>query len=145
MPEVKFHFNVPEPALYACRMARKAVRSGNRLLIVGPPARLQQLDALLWSFSAVDFVPHAWWHAEAPEARFAPVWLAERAPAGCAADAVLHLGDHVAVGCEAWTRIIELVSATDEHDRHCARERWRIYRERGWPIHRHDVSEDPSA
>lgn len=145
VPEVRFHFNVPDKALYACRLARKAVRSDKRLLIVGPQPQLQTLDSLLWSFSPVDFVPHAWWGSAASSARFSPVWLAERAPAGCDADALLHLGDEAAQGCEAWSRIIELVSASDEVDRQRARERWRAYRDRGWTIDRHDVKEDPSA
>lgn len=145
MPEVKFHFNVPDKALYACRLARKAARSGARLLIVGPQAQLQQLDGLLWSFSATDFVAHAWWSHDADTARFAPVLLAERAPPGGLADAVLHLGDTVAQDCESWGRIIELVSASDEADRQRARERWRSYRDRGWTIDRHDVKEEPPA
>ena len=145
MPEVKFHFNVPDKALYACRLARKAVRSGARLLIVGPPAELQRLDGLLWSFSAVDFVAHAWYADNATTARFAPVLLAERAPADAAFDAVLHLGDRVPEGCDAWGRLIELVSATDAADREQARMRWRAYRDRGWTIDRHDVQEEPQS
>ncbi|MFN3376952.1 MAG: DNA polymerase III subunit chi [Burkholderiaceae bacterium] len=145
VPEVKFHFNVPDKALYACRLARKAVRSGARLLMVGPSAQLQRLDSLLWSFSAVDFVPHAWCADNTATARFAPVLLAERAPADAVFDAVLHLGDRVPEGCDAWARVIELVSASDAADREQARMRWRAYRDRGWTIDRHDVQKDPQS
>ena len=58
MTEVAFHFNAPDRVAYACRLLRKAVASGAKLVVTGSPDVLQQLDRALWTFSAVDFVPH---------------------------------------------------------------------------------------
>ena len=55
---VAFHFNVGERLPYACRLARKAVARGDRLLMVGPREILDALDPLLWTFSALDFIAH---------------------------------------------------------------------------------------
>jgi hypothetical protein len=35
MTEIAFHFNAPDKLAYACRFARKALRSGARLVITG--------------------------------------------------------------------------------------------------------------
>ncbi|GAB1384719.1 hypothetical protein MASR1M50_30400 [Burkholderiales bacterium] len=58
MTDVAFHFNVPDKLGYACRLLRKAHAAGGSVGVVAAPVVLQELDARLWSFSALDFVPH---------------------------------------------------------------------------------------
>ena len=66
MTDVAFHFNVPDKLGYACRLLRKAHAAGGSVGVVAAPVVLQELDARLWSFSALDFVPHCL--ADAPAA-----------------------------------------------------------------------------
>jgi DNA polymerase-3 subunit chi len=54
MTEIAFHFNAPDKLAYACRLLRKAVNSGARVVVTGDAASLQALDTLLWTFSAGD-------------------------------------------------------------------------------------------
>ena len=58
MTEISFHFNAPDKLGHACRLLRKADNAGHQVVVVGPDATLRQLDASLWTFSALDFVPH---------------------------------------------------------------------------------------
>ena len=58
MTEVEFHTGVADPLAYACRLLRKAYRSGVRVLVTAPPATLAALDRALWTFDERDFVPH---------------------------------------------------------------------------------------
>jgi DNA polymerase-3 subunit chi len=59
MTRIEFHFNAPERLPYACRLLRKAHGRGLRLGVVGSEATLRQLDAALWTFSELDFLPHS--------------------------------------------------------------------------------------
>ena len=64
MTAVAFHVNAPDRIAYACRLLRKAVGAGNRVLVTGEPQQLADIDQALWTFSALDFVPHC--RADAP-------------------------------------------------------------------------------
>jgi DNA polymerase-3 subunit chi len=78
MTEVSFHTNVPHPLGYACRLLRKATRQGARVVVTAPAATLAALDAALWTFDPLDFVPHLMLSAGAAIAermRATPVWL----------------------------------------------------------------------
>jgi len=139
LTRIAFHFNVPDKLGYACRLLRKAHAAGERVGVVGPPDVLAALDSQLWSFSALDFVPHC--AAGAPPAMLAatPIVLADRCARLPDAGVLVHLGDPVPEGFERFERLIELV-ATDDADRGHARLRWRHYAERGYDIQRHDLA-----
>lgn len=147
MTEVSFHFNVPDRMGYACRLLRKAVRRGLRVVVSAPEATLATLDRQLWVFEPLDFVPHV--HAKAGQAlasrlHATPVWLTERVDQAPHHDALLNLGDELVDGFEAFERVFELVSA-DGEDRLAGRTRWKHYSDRGYTIARHDVAQEASA
>ena len=139
MTDVAFHFNVPDKLGYACRLLRQAHAAGGSVGVVAAPVVLQELDARLWSFSALDFVPHCLADAPAAIRVATPIVLAE----GCAvlprAAVLLNLGDQVPDGFERFARVIELVTGEDA-DRAQARQRWRHYAGRGLAIQRHDLA-----
>lgn len=139
MTEVAFHFNAPDKLAYACRLLRKAVGSGARVVVNAPPGVLRQLDALLWTFSQLDFIPHALLPGEARVVAASPVLLCESlADELPHRQVLLNLGDAVPQGFEQFERVIEVVSL-DETDRQLARSRWRQYAETGHAIVRHDL------
>ena len=139
MTEVAFHFNVPDKLAYACRLLRKAYAAGGQVGVVGPAPALEALDARLWSFSALDFIPHCNAGAPAPVLAATPIVLAEACAQLPLAGVLVHLGDQVPAGFERFERLIELV-AEDPADRSAARARWRHYAERGYAIKRHDLA-----
>lgn len=142
MTEISFHFNVPDRVAYACRLLRKATRSGARLVVTGPTEVLAELDRTLWTFDPLDFLPHLRVRpgAEvAPRLRATPIWLADRADVAAPDHPVLvNLGRETAAGFESFARVIEIV-LTDEDDRLAARSRWKHYANRGYSIERHEV------
>ena len=147
MTEINFHFNVPDRLGYACRLLRKAVRRGARVVVSAPTPVLAQLDRQLWTFEPLDFIPHVHarpGHVPARRLRDTPVWLTEQADEAPHQDVLLNLGQALVPGFEGYARLIELVSV-DDADRQAGRGRWKHYADRGYVISRHDVAQDPTA
>jgi DNA polymerase-3 subunit chi len=142
MTEIAFHFNAPDKLAYACRLLRKAVASGARVVVTGAPASLQSLDTLLWTFSPLEFVAHCRAGSPAEQLLASPVVLAAQIEGGAALpyhQVLLNLGDGVAPGYERFERAIEVVTL-DEQERQKARLRWKHYADRGYSITRHDLN-----
>jgi DNA polymerase III subunit chi len=143
--EIAFHFNAPDKLAYCCRLLRKAVANGARVVVTGDTSHLHTLDALLWTFSPLEFVPHAWADpaTAASLMAYSPVLLAPELASMTAElphhQVLLNLADHPVTGFEAFERLIEVVSL-DPTDRQGARSRWKHYAARGYPIVRHDLA-----
>ena len=140
MTRIDCHVNLPDRLDYACRLARKIVRSGERATFWCPDtALLAQWDQLLWSFSPTEFIPHV--PALDSLAPDTPILLSstsiERPDRPILVSLIGH-GSEPPGHFSRYERLIELVS-TDPADRVSARDRWRFYRDRGYPIHTHEV------
>ena len=136
---VAFHFNAPSKLAYACRLLRKAASSGSTVAVLADDAMLSKLDEQLWSFSALDFVPHGRAGRLSEEQLVhTPVWLCESAEQGAGRKVLVNLTNQVPTGFEQYERVIEVVTL-DEADRQQARSRWKHYSERGVEIVRHDL------
>ena len=138
MTGVEFHFNLGDRMNYACRLVRKAVKGGNRVVVTGEPELVRELDTALWTFSPLEFIPHC--HAASADAQVldaSPVVLADSARGTPHQEVLVNLGGRVPEGFERFERLIELVSP-DEDDRQQARKRWKHYADRGYQIQRHD-------
>ena len=140
MVEIAFHFNAPDKQAYACRLLRKALAQGARVTVTAPAADLARLDALLWTFSATDFVAHVRLPASDHEIRCSPLILADSLQAGVLPhrEVLVNLGDEVPEGFEDFQRLIEVV-ASDDDDRQRARSRWKHYATQGYNIERRDL------
>jgi DNA polymerase III subunit chi len=146
MTEISFHFNAPDKVAYACRLLRKAVNGGARIVVTGDGLALGQLDAALWTFSALDFIPHCFDDADASMVAASPVVLealpgkstlaAANAPPG---QVLLNLGARVPDGFERFERLIEVVGTGDD-DRKVGRDRWKHYASRGYALIQHDLA-----
>ncbi len=134
MTRIDFHIGVNHRLHYACRVIRKARAAQKRAVVYSTESdRLAQFDAALWTFSALDFVPHV--YAGSPFAATTPVILARDTGSAPDSDVLLTLDDEVPPDCEnffaRYERVIEVVSCDDE-DRQRARARFKSYRERGF-------------
>ena len=119
---------------YACRVIRKARAAQKRAVVYTALAdRLAQFDQALWTFSALDFVPHV--YAGSPFAATTPVILAPYAGSAPGSDVLLTLDDDAPPDFEnffvRYERVIEVVSS-DDVDRQRARARFKCYRDRGF-------------
>jgi len=144
---VEFHTGVARPLDFACRLLRKAWRTGARLGVTAPAPGLAELDRLLWLFEEREFLPHA--RTDAPEAarllRHSPVWISSHPQALVrAADehalalppVLVNLGADAPGPGTGFLRVIEIVG--DDADlADAARLRWRGYKALGLEIVHH--------
>lgn len=138
MTRVDFHFNADNRLQYCCRLIRKIYRAGQKAVVFDDRvASLTALDQALWSFSQLDFIPHVM--AGAEEAAQTPVLLACEPVEFPHHDVLVNLSDGTPEFFSRFERLIEVVSS-DAADRERARGRWRFYKERGYPIHSHDLA-----
>jgi len=139
---IDFHFNVDHPVIHACRVVRKALSQQNTVLIFSRDAqRLSRLDAALWTFSALDFLPHV--YADSELADRTPVWLSLSATLPSRRDVLVLFDEQVAPGFDDWfgqfARVIEIVS-NEPDDRALARQRFKAYREQGFAPCAHEIA-----
>lgn len=151
MTSVDFHFNTPDRLHHACRLVRKAVRSkaaseaSPLVVFCSQEARLAQFDDLLYTFSDDDFIGHV--HHDHPMADESSVILSREAwtpDAPRRPHLLLNLDDAVPEFFSRFDRVFEIVG-TDELDKQQARARFVFYRDRGYPITRHDLAETKSS
>lgn len=138
MTEVAFHFNAPDKLAYACRLLRKAQLGRARVVVTADDDMLRRLDQQLWTFSALDFVPHCMLDSPAAVLQATPIVLAADPTQAPHHEVLVNLGDSVPEGFARFQRVIEVVSNDDE-DRAGARGRWRHYAAQGFAIVRHDL------
>ena len=152
MARIDFHSQVNNKPLYSCRLIRKIMASPREdlpmrnIVVVGSKEFLRELDSQLWTFSASDFLPHAWGADDF--AIETPIVLVEsfEAPELDAlphGDVLIHVGRNLPKSVESlaarFPRIVEIVS-TDEADRQAGRERYKAYRDQGHELHNFDQS-----
>ncbi len=139
-PQIDFHFNVEHRVHYACRVVRKARAAGKTVLVYAANAdRLARFDAALWTFSALDFVPHV--YAGTPLSQATPVLMTAH-PIESNLNVLLALDDEPAPDFIQWfacfERVIDVVSS-DEAERARARVRFKLYRDNGLAPTAHDM------
>ena len=152
MARIDFHSNVSDKLEYACRLTRKiwsATPAGEpvrHIMMVGEKADLKKLDELLWTFSAVDFLPHCFIEDEA--AMDTPILLTDDflSPALSQvphADVLIHLGMRMPSDVPGllarFPRVLEVVTI-NEAERLAGRERYKAYRDLGHELHNFDQS-----
>jgi len=137
---IDFYFNADDRLQVACRLAGKAMKQNQRLLIYAPEAETaSRIDRMLWTWPAIGFVPHCAVHA--PLAAETPVLIGsgEEAPENC--EVLLNLGADCPPHFERFPRLLEIVSV-DETEKEAGRSRFRFYRERGYKITNHDLAQE---
>jgi DNA polymerase III subunit chi len=120
---------------FACRLARKALGGGQRVHIHTPDAEAtRELDRLLWTFEDTAFLPHGT-NVHDPDS---PITLHETAMPGDRCDVLINLAPGVPEHFGRFERIADLVGG-DEVSRVQGRERYRFFKERGYPLEHHDI------
>jgi len=139
MTSIDFYFNAEDRLQVACRLAGKAIKQNQRVLIYAPePDTASRIDKLLWTWPAIGFVPHCAVHSRL--AAETPVLIAsgDETPPQC--EVMLNLGAECPPHFERFARLLEVISQEPE-DKEKGRSRFRFYRERGYPISNHDLAQ----
>jgi DNA polymerase-3 subunit chi len=146
MTTVEFHHGMPDKLAYACRLLRKAYRSGVAVVVTADGATLRQLDRQLWTFDEEEFVPHVCsvdGQALPDRLYHTPIWLTDRpgqAPVG--RQVLINLGQSMPEGIEPFARFFDVVSSEPD-DAELGRQRWRAYKAQGWHVKAHVASSEP--
>lgn len=131
MTRIDFHSNVGDSLAYACRLLRKAYQAGQPVVVLAEPARLRALDEQLWTFSALDFIPHC--GADSAHAAGTPIVLTADLDQAPHHKVLLNLGATVPAQFARFERLLEVVGNTPD-ELAAGRDRYRFYRDRGYAL-----------
>lgn len=133
MTRIDFHSNVADKIGYACRLVRKARAANCRVVLYAEDhAQLRALDDALWTFSELDFLPHAM--AEDELASQTPIILDRNADSVLPHHQILiNLSTATPAHFAQFERMFEIVSP-EASDASAGRERYRFYQQRGYPL-----------
>lgn len=121
----------------ACRLAEKAYQQQHHIYLHTQSQQdAQRLDDLLWTFNQGSFLPHDIVDTSTPST--APIKIGFGETTLEDYDVLINLGNEVPKHFSRFTRIAELVDA-NESARQQARERFRFYRDRGYPLESHEL------
>ncbi len=120
----------------ACKLTERASRTSATVYVHGRnPDQIAALNEQLWSFRDDAFVPHEICSESG---------VTERVALGCDhppedfQDVLINLADTTPPAFARFTRLLEIVPA--EHEaRNKSREKWRFYRDRGYPLKNHKI------
>lgn len=122
--------------LLVCRIAYKAFKLGYQIHIhSADEEELERLDEKLWTFRDTSFLPHS----KCSDAGQAPITLCtEVPPDNRKAHVLVNLNEKIPEGFSSYERVAEVVRAGEMH-RRIAREHFRYYRDRGYPLRHHHL------
>jgi DNA polymerase-3 subunit chi len=122
---------------FACRLADKAYRLGNRVFIHTESAeQTRQLDDLLWTFQQNSFVPHAIY--QAVQNNPPPVLIAHNGEPDASNQVLINLAAEVPLFFSRFERVAELVNQNADI-RQQGRSRYSFYKDRGYPLRTHEI------
>lgn len=133
MTRIDFHTNVPDKIGYACRLVRKALAAEHRVVLMTDDAQqLAELNAAMWNFSAVDFLPHVL--AGDPLAAQTPIILTDNDEAELPhTDLLVNVSRRSPNIAGQFKRMIEVISS-DEDDAAAGRKRYVAYKQQDFPL-----------
>ncbi len=101
------------------------------------PHAAAHLDELLWQYPDGAFVPHG--VAGSDAADVAPIGIGQGTDVPEHHDVLINLGDAVPLFFGRFERLAEIV-VQEAGARAAGRERYRFYRDRGYPLHHHEIN-----
>ena len=118
-----------------CRITEKASAQGHSIFIHAPDQNLaQQMDILLWTWNEQSFIAHDL----AEQADEASAVVIGKSPPEHLDGVLINLDPEVPPVFSRFSRVVEIV-AGDEAQKAAARERFRFYKDRGYPLETHEL------
>jgi DNA polymerase-3 subunit chi len=124
----------------ACRIVDKATQLDRHVFIhATSDDEARQLDELLWTFAQGSFIPHRIVREALEKPPPEPVLIGvNQPPAAARWDVLVNLAPDVPEFFSRYERVAEVVDANAVR-REQSRERYRFYRDRGYPLNTHQV------
>lgn len=123
--------------LLACRLVERIRGTGHRIYIQAPDRdQARHLDRLLWTFKQQSFLPHGL--ANDSDRELTPILIGFDGDPGEENQVLINLSLEVPAFFGSFERLCELVDQ-DSTVRDAGRKRYVYYRDRGYPLHHHEI------
>lgn len=124
---------------YACRLIRKAYKNNFKVYVrTENDQDMIQLDTLLWTFSELDFIPHATVETESGQE---PVIIGMIDRQGDSKTILINLSTKMAEDYSSYSRVFELIG-NDPDVITAGRDRYRRYRKMNDQVNNHHIAVD---
>lgn len=128
---------------FACRLVEKIYQQQRRAYIhTGSEEEARQLDRLLWTYRQDSFLPHGLLGVVNPQ--FTPILIGWGEDPGSENDVLINLAPEVPIFFSRFDRVSEIIDA-DPQVRDLGRQRYRFYRDRGYPLESHQIEPSTKA
>ena len=139
MTSIDFYTHVSDRFDVAAKLVAKAfAQHGSVRVLTGDAESTETLDSMLWIQPAIGFLPHC--RIGNRLAAETPIWIDHLLEHQGPAAVLINLHDAPPPFFSRFERLAEIVGA-DESGAAAARERFRFYRERGYELRTHNLSE----
>jgi DNA polymerase III subunit chi len=123
--------------LLTCRLVERIYGEGHRVFIHLPDReQARHLDRLLWTFRQQSFLPHGL--AKDADRELTPILIDQDGDPGDENQVLINLGLAVPTFFGSFERLCEPVDR-DPTVRDAGRKRYVYYRDRGYPLHHHEI------
>lgn len=129
---------------FACRLAEKVYLLGQGVYIhTGDPKQSAELDRMLWTFKQNSFIPHAI-EGQSPDPDAAVLighsTEAENHDHAQGRELLINLAPDIPLFFSSFKRVAEIID-NNEQNKNSGRERYRFYRDRGYTLENHNISQ----
>ncbi|MBY0345248.1 MAG: DNA polymerase III subunit chi [Neisseriaceae bacterium] len=137
--QVDFYTNVANVALFSTQLAATVYKKKNRLLILFEDIpTMTAFSVKLWGITPTAFIPNC--VVDDGFAPQTPIWLTTQLPVENSPDVLLNLSEQSAPQTLNFNRILEIIG-TDIASLNLARNRYKIYKDRGFLMKHHDMKD----
>jgi DNA polymerase III subunit chi len=138
MTQIDFYTHVDDKLRVACLLSAKACGQGLKVFVCcADPETAHRFDRMLWTTPPIGFTPHC--ASGDPLAPVTPVIVDHEGTTPPHDEVLLNLRGEWPPFFSRFQRLIEIVGL-DDGDRAEARNRFRYYRDAGYEIRTHDLS-----
>lgn len=139
MTQIFFYHGASDKIAAACALLSGAYAKKKPMLVYALEREVaSSLDRMLWTHSALSFVPHC--RADSPLAAETPILITDTLDSIAQDERLMNLSREIPPGFSRFENLIEVVGQDDE-DRSAARDRVRLYKERGCDVRYFDLSD----
>ena len=136
MTRIDFYQVSGDEMTFACRLIDMVYRKGHRIYVHAALAeQASKLDEHLWTYRPDSFIPHV---IDTPELDV-PVRIGFDREPNEHQEVLINLSGKIPHFFSRFDRVAEVVPV-DQNSRDSARQNYAYYKERGYPLHYHEVS-----
>lgn len=122
----------------ACKLVEKAYNLGHKVYVhTASEEQARLMDELLWTFHDRSFLPHETYRHG--EEKTAPIQIGTVDAPDTDSEVLINLATNVPLFFSRFLRVAEIIGS-DEETKRQGRERFRFYRDRGYPLDSHKLS-----